>query len=216
VTVWRPRKVEGSLAVVKQLLLTTGFLLLAPVSALAQVTVNPAALQQLAGIEPPPPVVVETAAPVPVHHWTHSTHHTVLAAPRPGATVQVSAHVPPPHEVAPVAAKPVVVPSTPPAAPKPAAPVSLVFAPDSSDLPANATAALKPFCTTPGQVAINARAPIDPSDPSGAMRLSLSRAIAVQAALTACGVPPQNILPRALGAVPGQNENETVIGSGAQ
>jgi hypothetical protein len=196
---------------VKQLFLTTGFLLLAPVPALAQVTVNPAALQQLAGIEPPPPMppmVVPVAAPV--HHWTHKTH-TAVAAPKPVAPVQVSAHVPAPVIPKPVAAAPI-----PPAAPKPAAPVSLVFAPDSADLPANATAALKPFCTTPGQVAINARAPAVASDPSAAMRLSLSRAIAVQAALTACGVLPQNILPRALGAVPGQNEDETVIGSGAQ
>jgi len=46
------------------------------------------------------------------------------------------------------------------------------------------------------------------------MRLSLARALTVQAALTACGVPPQNILPRAQGAVPGQNEDEAVIGSG--
>jgi OmpA family len=198
---------------VKQILLMAGLLVMSPIYASAQVTVNPAALQQLAGIEPPPPVVVETA--MPVHYWTHSTHHTGPAAPKPTEPVQVSAHVPPPHEEAPAAPKPTLAPALP-ATPKPAAPVSLVFAPDSSDLPANATTALKPFCTAPGQVAINARAPAVTSDPSAAMRLSLSRAIAVQAALTACGVPPQNILPRALGAVPGQNEDETVIGSGAQ
>ena len=44
------------------------------------------------------------------------------------------------------------------------------------------------------------------------MRLSLARALAVRDALVACGVPSQNILPRALGAVPGQNEDETVLG----
>lgn len=197
----------------KQILLLTGFLLAAPLPALAQVTVNPAALQQLAGIEPPPPMVVETAEPVPVvHHWTHHTH---VAAPKPVAPEQVSARV-----VAPMVAKPVppvaqTAAHVPPPGPeKPAAPVALVFAPGSADLPANATSALKPFCTAPGKVAVNARAPTDPSDPSGAMRLSLSRAMAVQAALTACGVPPQNILPRAQGAVPGQNEDEAVIGSG--
>jgi hypothetical protein len=202
---------------VKQILRLTGFLLLSPLPALAQVTVNPAALQQLAGIEPPPPMVIETAEPVPVvHHWTHSAHISTrplapvqaVAGPKSPAPVQTAAHVPPPAPPKPVA-PPL------PAVVKPAAPVSLIFAPGSADLPANATAALKPFCAAPGKVAVDARAPTDPSDPSGAMRLSLSRALAVQAALTACGVPPQNILPRAQGAVPGQNEDEAVIGSGA-
>jgi len=190
---------------VKQILLLTGFLLLlSPLPALAQVTVNPAALQQLAGIEPPPPVAMAVSLPVaaPVHHWAHSAHITVrplapaqaVAGPKPPAPVQTAARVPPPA--------------------LPAAPVALVFAPGSADLPANATAALKPFCTTPGKVAVDARAPNDPSDPSGAMRLSLARALAVQSALASCGVPPQNILPRAQGAVPGQNEDEAVIGGG--
>lgn len=190
----------------KQHLLLTGFLLAAPFPVLAQVTVNPAALQQLAGIEPPPPVVVETAEPVPaVHHWKHPAH-VALSKPIEQASARV---------VAPVATKPLAPAAPqPPAAPKPAAPATLVFAPDSADLPANATAALKPFCAAPGQVAVDARAPTDPSDPSGAMRLSLARALTVQSALIACGVPPQNILPRAQGTVPGQNENEAVIGSG--
>jgi len=195
---------------VKQLFVLTGFLLLAPVPALAQVTVNQAALQQLAGVEPPPPataVVLPVAAPV--RHWRHAAHAPVAtAAPKPAAPVQqASAHVMPP--AAPSAAKP-------PAAPRPAAPVSLVFAPGSADLPANATAALKPFCTAPGKVAIDARAPTDPSDPSGAMRLSLARAMAVSDALSACGVPEQNIIPRAQGNMPGENEDEAVIGSGAE
>ena len=202
----------------KQILLLTGFLLAAPLPALAQVTVNPAALQQLAGIAPPPPVVVEIAEPVPVvHHWKHTAH---VAASKP--IEQASARVAAPSAAKPVppaAAPPVqtaahVPPPAPPTPAKPAAPVALVFAPDSADLPANATAALKPFCAAPGKIAVDARAPTDPTDPSGAMRLSLARALTVQAALTACGVPPQNILPRALGAVPGQNEDEAVIGSG--
>ncbi len=92
----------------------------------------------------------------------------------------------------------------------------LLFAPGSADLPSNAAAALKPICTASSQVTVETRAPTDPHDPSAAMHLSLSRALAVQAALTSCGVPPQNILPRADGGLPGQNEDETIIGSFAE
>jgi outer membrane protein OmpA-like peptidoglycan-associated protein len=197
---------------VKQQYLLTGFLLLAPVPALAQVTVNPAALQQLAGIEPPPPMAAVVPVAAPVHHWAHAAR---APAPRAEAPVQqAAAHVmaplKPPVAAVAVAAKP----PAPPSPPQPGAPVSLVFAPGSADLPANAAAALKPYCTASGHVAISAHAPADPSDPSAAMRLSLARALAVQQVLAYCGVPPTNILPRALGDVPGQNEDETVIGSG--
>ena len=127
----------------------------------------------------------------------------MLVRPKLPAPVPVAARI-----VAPPAPKPA------PAAPKPMAPVSLVFAPGSSTLPGNAAAALKPFCTAMGQIAIDARAPADPSDPSAAMRLSLARAFTVRDALTACGVPGSRILPRADGDVPGQNEDETVVGGG--
>ena len=184
-----------------------GVLLVAPGWAVAQVTVDPAALRQLAGVVPPPPLQMVAPAPVVAHHWTHF-HRRVTAAvasPKSPAPVQTAARVTAPP-----------VPKPAPVAPKPAAPVSLVFAPGSADLPGNAVAALKPFCTAPGQVAIDARAPTDPSDPSAAMRLSLSRALAVQQVLAACGVPGTKILPRALGDVPGQNEDETVVGGGAK
>src|SRR6516165_368101 len=107
-TVWRRRRVEASLAVVKQLFVLAGYLVLTPACAAAQVTVNPAALQQLAGIVPPPAVVTSVAAPV--HHWTH---HAVPAPAKPAAPVQqatarVTTHV-------------VQVPGPPPPAPKPAA-----------------------------------------------------------------------------------------------
>jgi hypothetical protein len=36
--------------------------------------------------------------------------------------------------------------------------------------------------------------------------------LAVRDALTACGVPGTEILPRALGAAAGQNEDETMLG----
>ena len=196
----------------KQLFLLTGFLFASPLPALAQVVVNSAALQQLAGIEPPPPLVMEApvAAPV-VHHWKHPAHAAVATLKPAGALpkpVQAAARVVAPAAV--TAAKQVPKPVVP------AGPVALKFAPGDDELPANAAAALKPFCTEPGHISVSARAPAVAADPSAAMRLSLSRALAVQAALTACGVPPQNILPRALGAVPGQNEDEAVIGSGVQ
>jgi len=198
---------------VKQIFVIAGFLLVTPISAAAQITVNPAALQQLAGVVAPPPVVEEIAAPTPVAHHRAHTHHLVQAVAhgKPPAPVAAAARITAP------AAKPEPAPATPkPISPVFLAPVSLAFAPGSDDLPANATAALKPFCTPASHIAIDARAPSDPSDPSAAMRLSLSRAMAVQQALTACGVPSQNILPRADGNVPGKNEDETLIGSGEE
>ncbi len=117
---------------------------------------------------------------------------------------------------------------TPPAKPQPApapkvalpkavsAPVARIeFAPGSATLPAGAIAALKPFCTASAPVPVVARAPTDPNDPSGAMRLSLNRAFAIRDALVACGVPAQNIIPRASGSVPGADENEALIGASA-
>jgi outer membrane protein OmpA-like peptidoglycan-associated protein len=197
---------------VKQLLVITGLWLLAPTYSVAQVVVNPAALQQLAGIEPPPPVAEMVPAAAPLHHWAHHPH---VPAAKPMAPVQATARVvPPPAPPKPAtAAAPQPIP---PAAPQKLTPVTLAFAPGSADLPANATAALKPYCTATGAIAIDARAPTDPADPSAAMRLSLSRALAVQTALTSCGVPAQKILPRALGDVPGQDENAIVVGTGIQ
>ncbi len=199
---------------------------------MAQVSVNTAALQQLAGIEPPPKPVV-MPVPAPVHHWVRKVPSKVVAS-KPAAPVeQAAAHVPVPQGTAPepahvpvpqgAAPKPAAAaqPAAPakpaaPQPPKPPAPVSLTFAPGSSTLPASAAAALKPFCTAPGMVSIDARAPAVASDPSAAMRLSLARAFAVRDALAACGMAPQNILPRADGAVPGQNEDTTTIGSGVR
>ncbi|MDE1895726.1 MAG: OmpA family protein [Rhodospirillales bacterium] len=89
------------------------------------------------------------------------------------------------------------------------------FAPGSATLPAGASAALKPFCTASAPVPVIARAPTDPNDPSGAMRLSMARTFAIRDALTACGVPAQNIIPRASGSVPGADDNEALIGASA-
>ncbi|HVE22034.1 MAG TPA: hypothetical protein VNC39_08655, partial [Acidocella sp.] len=121
----------------------------------------------------------------------------------------------------PVVAKPVVpgpvVPRPAPAAPKPVAPpapVNITFAAGSATLPAGAQARLAPFCKASGPIVINARAPADPDDNSHSMRLSLARALAVRANLSACGVASQNILPRALGAGPGGANDITEIQTG--
>ncbi len=175
---------------------------LVPALACAQVVVNQAALDQLAGIQPKPVAVVEVPKPV-VHHVVHHAVHK----PAPPVAVAVAKPAPPPI---PVVAKPAA--PKPAAPPPPPAPASLTFASGSSDLPAGATAALHPFCADKtARVTINATAPGDPSDPSVAMRLSMQRAFAVRAALTGCGVPDANILPRALGSAGGKNLDSTQV-----
>jgi len=210
---------------------------LVPVAARAQVTVNPAALQQLAGfvVAPPP-----APAPPVVRHVVHRAAHKI----RPRAAVVM---VKPPAAVAPkpvvfkpvvpaapavvtpapvpVVAKPVVPPAAPLAAPAPVpviakpvlpAPLVVTFPAGSAALPGNAGAALQPFCAAKGAtLIIDAYASGDPSDPSAAMRLSMSRAFALRQALTACGVPGANIIPRADGAMGNNLESARVFISGA-
>ncbi|MGO9817653.1 MAG: OmpA family protein [Acidocella sp.] len=190
----------------KHVLLLAGLVVLAAPCADAQVAVNPAALQQLAGIAPAPAPAAPQAAP-PAPHIVHHHH----AAPPPAAAKPAL----PVPAVAKVAAPPPAPPAAAPVAPKPLAPVRLSFAPGSVDLPPNAADALKPFCTAGGMISIDAHAPATPSDPSVAMRLSLSRALAVKNALAACGVPAQNIVPRAMGATPGQANDQTIVAAGA-
>jgi hypothetical protein len=190
---------------VKQSLLKQSLLIVVaamlPGWAAAQVTVDPAALSQLAGISAPPPVTAEIQpVAAPVHQAVH--RHRII--------IPVTQRLPLPPEPAPA---PAVAPPPPTAKPAPPpATIGIKFAGGSSTLPAGAAAALQPFCRSTATLGIEARAPGDPSDPSIAMRLSLARALAVRDALAACGVPPKNILPRALGAAPGQNEDETMLG----
>ncbi|MDD2704118.1 MAG: OmpA family protein [Acidocella sp.] len=203
---------------------------LAPGCANAQVSVNQAALQQLAGIAPPPPPQATPAPKAPLPPKPQH-HHAAVAARKPPAP-RPKPEAPKAAAAAPEAAKPVApgpvsvvapvkpaapapVPAapTPPPAPAAPAPVLIKFAPDSAALPPDAAALIKPFCAVNGDITVDAHAPATPGDPSAAMRLSLARALAVHDALQACGVPAQNILPRALGAVPGQNEDEAVLGS---
>ena len=197
---------------------------LSPSLAAAQVTVDPAALAQLAGIAPARPAPV--AAPKPpvqlAPHEARRVIRSVKPAPvKPLPTIPASTAAKPVAPTPVVAVPPGQVVAVPPApvlgahAPQPvAAPQALVvdFPPGSASLPAGTGAALKPFCESHGVIGIDARAPADPSDPSVAMRLSLARALALRDALTSCGVASQNILPRALGSVPGMNEDQAVLG----
>jgi hypothetical protein len=191
-----------------------------PGAAGAQVSVNPAALTQLAGISVPRPAAADEPAPyvahnLPVHHhWRHVTT-ALKKPPRPPVFTPVVARPAPaaPKPPAPVPAAPAR-PSPPPAPAAPPTPVDIAFAAGSATLPAGAPARLAPFCKVSGPIVINARAPADPADTSYSMRLSLARALAVRASLSACGVAAQNILPRALGATPGGASNNTEIQAG--
>jgi outer membrane protein OmpA-like peptidoglycan-associated protein len=208
-----------------------------PGAAMAQVSVNPDALTQLAGMPVLPPVAVPETAPKAKHAAFVRQHHVTakvkaspvapMAAPLPAVPPPVPAPaiakpaIAQPAIAQPVVAKPVVpkpvVPSPAPAAPKPVAPpapVDITFAAGSATLPTSAQARLAPFCKASGPITINARAPADPDDNSHSMRLSLARALAVRASLSACGVASQNILPRALGAGPGGANDITEIQTG--
>jgi hypothetical protein len=172
----------------------------------AQVVVNRAALDQLAGITAVPAAVAAPVKPVVVRDIARRVvvrKTVIVAVAKPAAPVAA----------VPVVAKPVVPVVVPQAArpPAPAPVAALKFAGGVADLPSGAAAALKPFCSASGMVVITALAPADPSDRSAALRLSMNRAFAVRDALTACGVPSSHILPRALGSVDGQDEDVTKI-----
>jgi hypothetical protein len=189
-----------------------GFLLL-PGWACAQVVVNHAALDQLAGIvaapppaTAPPPAINQT---VKHRHYTHKTTSSQLALARPKpAAAAVTASKGEPVVALPPAAKPAA-----PVAPKPAPPAAatILFIRGAADLPAGAAAALKPFCAAQTPVVISAAAPVDPADPSSAMRLAMMRAFAVRGALIACGTASANILPRTATSSLAKNPNVTEI-----
>jgi hypothetical protein len=233
-----------------------------PGVASAQVSVNPSALQQLAGIPLAPPAPAHETAPKTDHaafvrRWRPAAaemHQPRVKRPVPPVIMPAVADparalpelpgaapaappamvpgvaksataapvapklpaqvAPRPPATVPVVAKPAI---AAPLAPKPAAPparVEIAFAAGSATLPADAAARLAPFCKAPGPIVINARAAADPDDNSNSMRLSLARALAVRAVLSACGVASQNMLPRALGASPGGADNITEIQAG--
>jgi hypothetical protein len=197
---------------VKPFLAILAGLVVAAPGAWAQVMINQAALDQLAGI---PPAVI-TAPPVLRVAPRKVTYRPVVhrhAAVPPASTASSSVPktvMPPKAEQ--VVAKPVV---PLPAAPKPLAPpanVEIMFAAGAADLPSGTRVALKAFCAKPapaGFITIDAYAAADPDDPSVAPRLSLSRAFALRDALVACGVPSASIIPRADGA--GKNPDVALI-----
>jgi hypothetical protein len=168
-----------------------------PAAVRAQVTVNPAALLQLAGIAPAP---LPVAAPLPVvHHALHRRPPHLV--PEPALAIIRPATQPAPPPAQQIVAKP----APPPPKPATLAPVVISFAPAAAGLPANAAELLKPYCAGQETAVIDAYAPADSADPSAAMRLSLSRAFALRDALLACGVPAGRIIPRADGAAGGGN-----------
>lgn len=199
-----------------------GLLALIPACGFAQVTVNPAALRQLQGLPPvaAAPAVRPAMAKPPVHETApHRNHPTTPHKPAPAKPVPAKPAPALPAPTLPPGKPPIVPPPTAkPATPKPTIPtlVKIEFGPGSAILPADASAALKPFCTAGATVPVLTRAPADPSDPSSAMRLSMARAFAIRDALTACGVPASHIIPRAAGSEQGADNNEAEIGASAK
>jgi len=172
-----------------------------PALAPAQVIINQAALAQLRGLPPAPRVQPVAMVVAPAVHRVHHKKPAVaaaLVAPKPVVVVPVVA-----KPIVPVVAKPVGPPKT----------MAVDFADGSSALPADAAAALKPFCSYGGTISVNAHAASDATNPSDAMRLSLQRALAIRDALVACGVPSSKILPMAMGAAGG---TQTMVATGPQ
>jgi hypothetical protein len=201
-------------------------LLLLPAGAWAQVIINQAALAQLAGgaAAAAPAAVVKKVALRPVVRHKRMVMRVVPAVvkvlpppPAPPPVVAAAPVVAVPVLAAPVLPKvfSLLVPPKPHVATavvKPQAPVAsqgavvLRFAAGDDTLPAGAEGALAPICQQAGMaslVVIDAFAPPSGGDPSGPMRESLSRALAVKDALTSCGVPAAKIIPRADGTTGG-------------
>jgi hypothetical protein len=193
---------------VKRFLLLIAALSLLAAGARAQVIINHAALDQLAGIAaapPPAPATVE----VP-RRWHRLVSHPPrrLVSARPAGLPAAEKPVPPTIKPSP-APQPAVVKPAPPPVPL----IALIhFTSKASGLPGPASAALKPFCGySGGLVTINAYAEADPSDPSLAARLSLDRAFAIRDALIACGLPSARIIPKANGAAKTADPNAALI-----
>jgi outer membrane protein OmpA-like peptidoglycan-associated protein len=188
----------------------------------AQVTVDLHALQALPDSTSAPPSIIRRAPvrrntraePIskPVASNASPTQQPVPAAPQPAlpeATPQTAsiAPIPPPAATAPPPPPPISAAAGTTAAPTKAG-LRLTFTPDQSDLTPDSAAAIKQLT---GQITasdsttynIRAYAHGKPDDPSTARRLSLSRAMAVRAALVADGVPSPRIFVRALGAQSG-------------
>ncbi len=196
-------------------LLLAGLLLL-PVQAGAQVIINQAALDQLRGIAPgaaaPGAAAPEGGVRPVIQPARKIAYRRILPRRIRSAHPGTIAAKPAPPAAAPVAkpqVQPVVAKPAPPPAPKPA---FINFAAGDADLPGNNAAILRPFCLRSGAViVIDAYAAPDPADPSQAARLSMIRAFAIRDALTACGIPSSQIIPRADGAARVKNPDAAEI-----
>jgi outer membrane protein OmpA-like peptidoglycan-associated protein len=189
-----------------------GLLSLLPAAARAQVLINQAALDQLAGVQAPA-AAPQGAVPSirkPAFH-RHMMAHVLAVAVRPVAPVVAAPKSAPAAQ--PVVAKPA--PAVTPAVKlSPTGAVTIAFAAGGTDLPASAAAGLQPICARAGAdglVTIDAFGAADGTDVSAPMRMSLTRAFAVRDALTACGVPAAHIIPRADGAVTGKDPDRAVV-----
>ena len=201
------------------------------VPAVAQVTVNPGALdllptqpQRPAARPPARPAPRPAARPAPSPSPT-ATAPAAPAAPQAAAKPAVPtvppaiAALPPPAPVP--AARPQPAPVVPVAADAPgtAAPilggVRVTFGPDRQDLNPATETALRELARTlkaNEKLSINvyAYAGGSPDDPSTARRLSLGRALAARAVLITEGVASTRIYPRALGTAGGDTDKDRV------
>lgn len=205
-------------------------LVLACGGAVAQVTTDPRALDQLQPSGQTKPTPKPAAKPTPPHRTvrpktTASTTARRSATQPPAAPLQPPTPpqplvplAPPPLPVIPAPVAVPVRPAPPPApptivadAPGAATPIQdglrLTFGADSSDLNAATDAALRALVhdatSKPGTettYSVTAYAAGTPEDPSTPRRLSLSRALAVRSVLINAGVASVRIYVKALGA----------------
>jgi outer membrane protein OmpA-like peptidoglycan-associated protein len=184
----------------------------------AQVTVDLHALEALperpaAGPTRPRPQVVPNGPTVVTRVAPIARAPAAIPAPQPQpalpeaepqtASINPIAPPEPPAGSAPPPPPPVSATAATKAAPTTAG-LRLTFAPEQSDLSPDSSASIKQLATStpPGDDTtynVQAYAPGKPDDPSTARRVSLSRAMAVRAALVASGVPSARIFVRALG-----------------
>ena len=188
-----------------------------PLGALPHGKAAPAAAVRTPALPPPPPAAPAAISAASVPAAPTSTAATPTAPA--GAAVASSPPVVNASTAMPaMPALPAVAPPTPhvpdaaalaPVAARPApAPISVGFQPNASDLTAADIARLKAMAAATPEgpetsFDVVAYASGSPEDPSSARRLSLSRGLAVRAALIAAGVPSTRIYVRAMGLATG-------------
>ncbi len=214
-------------------LFTIGAVLALSSAAMAQVTVNPGALELLpqaprrpAPGRPTPPARAAVPSPAPAHPAPRSPVRPTPAPPPPQAarppavpvTPPAILALPPPIQVPVAHPPPVPVVPTSADAPGAAAPLPgglrLTFGPDRADLNPVTEAALRQFARglkdSEASVNVYAYATGSTEDPSTPRRLSLARALAARAVLINEGIASTRIYPRALGPVGGDTDRDRV------